>query len=75
MPDATSQPQREHWLVRFGLARRSGPGPISLRDGMNADWSAGNWQFTTAGAVMLFAASLAIGLFVAVVGRWTWTQF
>ena len=67
-------PAKEHWLVRFGIAVRTGPGEIRLREGMNASWSGSNWRFTHPGALVLFAVSFGGGVAGAVVGRGIWTH-
>jgi len=60
----------DHWLVRYRLAKRTGPGPIDVLRGMRASWSGSNWQFTAVGTLALLATSAAAGLAAAITGRW-----
>ena len=68
------RPAKEHWLVRLGIAVRTGPGDIRLREGMNSSWSGSNWRFTRPGAFVLFSVSFVGGVAGAVVGRGIWTR-
>jgi hypothetical protein len=68
-------PATDHWLIRFRLAERTGPGPIRVREGMNSAWTGSNWKFTRPGAVTLFLVAFGNGVAIAVVGRWIWTLF
>jgi hypothetical protein len=65
---------KDHWLIRLGLATRTGPGEIRLLDGMNSSWSGSNWRFTPPGAVSLFVFAFGQGAVFAVIGRWVWTH-
>ena len=60
----------DHWLIRMHLAERTGPGPISLIEGMNTAWSGSNWRFTPGGVVLLFALGAAAGIACGIIGRW-----
>ena len=60
----------DHWLIRTRLAERTGPGAVSLLEGMNAGWSGSNWRFTTGGAVLLFVLGIAAGIACGIIGRW-----
>ena len=60
----------EHWLIRTRLASRTGPGAISLLDGMNAGWSGSNWSLTPAGIVVLAGLGIACGIVCGIIGRW-----
>jgi hypothetical protein len=70
----TTGTAKDHWLVRLGLATRTGPGEIRLLDGMNAAWAGSNWRFTPAGAVCLFLLAFGQGIVFAVIGRLVWTH-